>query len=452
MSTTKSIRIYDKEFSPLLKYPFKSKYKHIDSIRHIYRNDIKTEPFIPDFKLKSCKQLSKPNFSHEPGCWEVDLMFTSYYSVDGTSTLKVSRIYLIMINVNSRYLIVEPILEKNDISNALKRVIEKNPKYDFRTIKCDGESGFVSLKDECIVLRCKDSSVILETNLSGTLMKRYKMKPDLRSNVRDIILHEHDLLAIREIYPSINSNIIDYYPINFVINSSPYTLAHKTVDSVIRTIRNAFGMNNRRIADYNLMRQMVDYYNNTPHTSLRFKNYEHTEYRSEYQGSGLIPPSKWVYYSPAQVQNNIDLEWKYIRKMKLKLREINDKQRFKGLLSYRRGNIILIHLDRGKTQKKHEKRRRVFDEIAVFIRYENGNVICKLLNPYRTYSKSSKGLVPYDQMKSNEDITRGRIPKNDFQKSIIEVPIIYTKYVCNSINELDEDFRHYFVINDNDEH
>ena len=80
MSKNKSIRFYDKEYSSILKYPFKSKYKYLESnLQPFYESTIKTEPFIPDFKLKSCKLLSKPNFSNEPGCWESDLMFASYY-------------------------------------------------------------------------------------------------------------------------------------------------------------------------------------------------------------------------------------------------------------------------------------------------------------------------------------------------------------------------------------
>ena len=65
---TKSIRFYDKDYSPLLKYPFKSKYKY-----NLAPPNVLTEPFIPDFKLKACKRLSKPNFSNEPGCWEADV-------------------------------------------------------------------------------------------------------------------------------------------------------------------------------------------------------------------------------------------------------------------------------------------------------------------------------------------------------------------------------------------
>ena len=457
MSKTKSLRIYDKEYPSLLKYPFKSKYKFVETdLQPVFKNNIETEPFIPDFKLKACKKISKPNFSNEPGTWEADLMFSHYYA-DVEHPIKQEQIYLVLINVNTRYLIVEPMSYKSEITQTLKRIVEKNPKFEFKTIKCDGESGFVSLKDECIVLK-DNTKVILKTDISNDLQVAYNYKPELRNQVRNEILFNTNLKTlIAFLKKSGYKNVIkspiskielkiddinDYYPVKFVINSSPYALAHKNVDSVIRTIRNAFGMDNRRIADYNLMRQMVNFYNNTPHNSLRFRNYDYNEDElSEYQGSGLVPPTKWIYYSPVQVQNNVDLEWRYIRMMKMKLRKINEKQKLKGLLNYKRGNIILIHLDKGKTQKKHEKRRRVFDDIAEFICYQNGNVKCRLLNQYHTFSKTKDGLVPYEKSE------KGRIAKTDDEKAIIEVPIIYTKYVCDSIEDLNDDYKQYFILN-----
>ncbi|WP_289705273.1 hypothetical protein, partial [Bacteroides acidifaciens] len=116
MSKTKSLRIYDKEYPSLLKYPFKSKYKYVETdLQPVFKNNIKTEPFIPDFKLKACKKMSKPNFSNEPGCWEADLMSASYYA-DVEHPIKQEQIYLVLINVNTRYLIVEPMSYKNGTS------------------------------------------------------------------------------------------------------------------------------------------------------------------------------------------------------------------------------------------------------------------------------------------------------------------------------------------------
>ena len=265
----------------------------------------------------------------------------------------------------------------------------------------------------------------------------YERNEVKRATIRDDIINNTNqndrLIALKNVLQTKYSDvelIDDFNFIKFVINDSPYALSHKTVDSVIRTLRNAFGLDNRRLADYNLMRQMVNYYNNTPHKSLRFKNFEYN-FIGEY-GSGLVKPSKYVYYTPSQLQHNIELEWKYIRMMKMKLREINEKQLLKGLLTYQPGNILLVHVDQGKTVKKHEKRRRVFNEIAEFIKYANGNVICKLLKPYENYRKTKV---------DNESVLE-LIPSEKNQK--IEVPIIYTKFVCKDISKLNDDYKNYF--------
>ena len=478
---SKSIRVYDKEYPSLLRYPFKSKYKFInDYLQKVYKSDIKTEPFVKDFKLKSCKELSKPNFSNEPGCWEADLMFIRYYDKDLT---KEKNIYLVLINVNTRYLIVEPIKDKAHIWFALERIIMKHPQFLFNVIKCDGEPGFIEMKDNNVIIRFPSGETTFIFDLDEIIKAEYKYDKQLQQRTKEAILVKHNIEALRDllkqndyykprikrlfnfqqivqkeiqneypkgfpqdypqdycdllkskcekiVYNSIIDSITEFYPLKFIINSSPYALSHKNVDSVIRTLRNAFGLDDRRLSDYNLMRQMVDYYNNTPHGSLRFKNIDYID--NEFYDKNLKRPSKWIYYTPSQMQNDIDLEWKYIRKMQMKLREIHEKQHFKGLLSYKKGNIILVHLDKSKTQKKHEKRRRVFNEIAEFIEYRNGNTICRLLKPYQTVNK--------------KDSTKGRKPMTDNEKAIIEVPIIYTKFVCNLFNDLNDDYIKYFGI------
>ena len=450
---TKSVRIYDKEYNSLLNYPFKSKYKYIDNyIQPFFKSDIKTEPFIPDFKLKSCKELSKPNFSNEPGCWEADLMFSKYYTRDLT---KENKIYLVLINTNTRYLIVEPVKDKGNIWFSLERIIIRYPQFIFKTIKCDGEPGLKEMKDNSVVIWFSTGETTLIFDLKAVIKEARIKEFD---KILSKILVNHKLETLKKLlkksdyykprfqrllnlqfediqfWENTIDSITDFYPIRFIINDSPYALAHKNVDSVIRTLRNAFGLDERRLSDYNLMRQMVDYYNNTPHSSLRFKNFDYDP--SDFYDKNLVKPTKYIYYTPAQMQNNVDLEWRYIRKMQMKLREINDKQRFKGLLSYNRGNIILVHLDKSKTQKKHEKRRRVFNEIAEFLEYRNGNVICKLLKPYQTVKKDEP----------QEKHSKGRKRMTDAEKAIIEVPIIYTKFICNSFGDLNEDYIKYFNI------
>ena len=56
------------DYKESINYPFKSKYKYIKD------TNIKTEPYIKDYQLKTVKKLSKPDFSFEPHCWEMDIM------------------------------------------------------------------------------------------------------------------------------------------------------------------------------------------------------------------------------------------------------------------------------------------------------------------------------------------------------------------------------------------
>ena len=99
--------------------------------------------------------------------------------------------------------------------------------------------------------------------------------------------------------------------------------------------------------------------------------------------------------------------------MKSRMQEIKEKQRLKGLLSYRKGNIILIHLDYGKTKQKFNKQRRVFNKIAEFMAYNNGNEVCKVM---------------------------------EFGGEVVTVPIMYTKFIANNYDELDDSYKAYFSI------
>lgn len=303
-----------------LNYPFKSKIRRYENDNII---NVKTEPIIPDFKLKSLKPLYRPTYSPEPYCWEIDIMFVNHPYKDSEL-----RIYLFCINVNTRYLIVIPIKKKSsdEVKFALNILIHEQK---VKSIKGDGERGFNS----------------------KLLNEFYK---------------QH--------------NIKTYF------SKSPYTYHNKIVDSVIRTIRNAFGLDAYKIADTNLMRQMVDYYNNTYHNTIKM--------------------------TPKQMNDDVDLEWRYIRRMDNLLKEVLKLQKSKGLLYYKKGNIIMVHLDYSKTSNKFDKQRRNFNDLAEFIKYKNRNVLCKLL-------------------KNNK---------------IEEIPNIYTKFVAFNIQELSDDYKNFFLI------
>ena len=347
-----------------INYPFKSKYKYIKD------TNIKTEPYIKDYQLKTVKKLSKPDFSFEPHCWEMDIMFA------------LNKAYLVLINVNTKYLIVEPIDYKSElyVIKVIDKLVNKR-NIRIETIKCDGEKAFIS-----------------------NAFKSYCNGEEQR--------YQLDKHTIKFKAPN---------KIKLIIDDSPFTNAHKCVDAVIRTLRNAFGQSQQRMTNNVLIQQTVEWYNNTPHASLRLLNPLYTSFDEETDEYLDKRQSKYIYLTPQQMQDDRDLEWQYIRAKSMQLKEIQQKQRFKGLLSYKPKNIILIHTDYGKTEKKHEKRRRVFNELAEFICYESGNVKCKLLNPLRQTNKTLKN------------------------KTIITVPIMYTKYVCSSIDALNDDYKVFFL-------
>jgi hypothetical protein len=139
--------------------------------------------------------------------------------------------------------------------------------------------------------------------------------------------------------------------------------------------------------DDDVVQAAVLVYNHTPHTAFNNE------------------------FTPYEVQSNPELEDCFIRENFYKLQEAKRLQQEEGLFRYKIGNVILIHLSETKTKLKFKKRRRNFDQLAVFIDYEFGNVLCYLLfvrkNGNDIADKASDGEAVY-----------------------IRVPIYYTKYVA----------------------
>ena len=179
------------------------------------------------------------------------------------------------------------------------------------------------------------------------------------------------------------------------LDESPYTYHNKQVDSFIRTLRNAAGMSERVLDNNECVQKLVEYYNNTPH-------------------NGLPTNGLGVHYTPSEMMSDPDLEWQYIRNMDRKLKNVQKTLSKAGYDNYKRGNILLLHLDKGKTRLSFMKVRRNFDELGEFIKYDNGSVMCKWLSSF----------------KKNET-------------PIIRVPIFYTKKVANSIEELPEKYKQF---------
>jgi hypothetical protein len=161
--------------------------------------------------------------------------------------------YFVAININTRYLYLIPIKNKSgeEMARALE-IIKSRESADFGktidNIRGDGEKGF---------------SILI---------------------------------------PLVKSTNFD---------SSPYTFHNKIVDAVIRTLRNALGVDSNHLWDGrhdDIIQQLVDYYNNTYHRSIKM--------------------------TPLQMHTNIDLEWRYIRKMMEVSDNIKKEQSRFGLRSY----------------------------------------------------------------------------------------------------------------------
>ena len=85
--------------------------------------------------------------------------------------------------------------------------------------------------------------------------------------------------------------------------------------------------------------------------------------------------------SPIDMHTDVELEWKYIRRKIEEYNDVRKQQIGAGLLSFKKGDKVLVYLDLSKTNKSMRKRRRNFDRQATFIRYQNGNAVVVLDKP-----------------------------------------------------------------------
>ncbi|KAA6373154.1 MAG: hypothetical protein EZS28_031319 [Streblomastix strix] len=255
----------------------------------------KVQETPPDYQTKPLSKLNRPYYSPQFGSWEIDLVFSMDEHI-----IRANQIYLFCININTKYLVVFPLRDKSagQIKNALQ-ILVKN--YNVTNIRGDGEKGF-----------------------NGNILKTFCQENNITSFFTD----------------------------------SKFTNHNRVVDSVIRTIRNGFGNDSEKFAVNDLMQQMVQMYNQTPHSAYDNK------------------------FTPEQANSNHDIEGIYIRQQQNQLFEIKKQQKKQGLMSFSPGNILMIHLDYSKTGHHFVKQRRNFNELAEFIRYSNGNVVAKLLKPY----------------------------------------------------------------------
>ena len=170
-------------------------------------------------------------------------------------------------------------------------------------------------------------------------------------------------------------------------NAFHLTNSYCLIDSVIRVIRNLCG---KDFANRNVFFEVVRIYNNTVHAAFDNR------------------------YTPMQMQSDFLLEQAYIRKRQRELAMSELKQTVSGMRSYQQDNVLLVHIPFEKTRQTFKKQRRNFSALATFVRYEGGNAIVKLLKPIPLSEKS-------------------------VDTSVIAIPVFYTKYVCDSVDDIPDD-------------
>jgi len=203
------------------------------------------------------------------------------------------QMYLVAINVNTRYLMVEPIWSKSgrDVWPALAKTDQQQHElnYPITTIKSDGEASF-------------------QNAIYTVFSQRYQIV-SIRNG--EIVGQEVD-----------SDKPVLYH----VVHTSPHTYHNKTVDSVIRTLCNALGENNQTlIVIPKVMEQLVEHYN---------KNKIH----------------RFIRITPTEFHGNIDAEHIYISMMQNELWKVNQIE--SRTHSYRPGNIVMVHLTTGTKEDK----------------------------------------------------------------------------------------------------
>jgi hypothetical protein len=155
-----------------------------------------------------------------------------------------------------------------------------------------------------------------------------------------------------------SGSLLEYLKINKIndfLSGSLYMNKNRVVDRAIRTIRDGVGLDRELMFFLHVVQDVVDYYNNTPHKAYKNK------------------------FTPTQAQHDGELESWFIREQQMHLLDVL-KIQDTHFGKYESGNVLLIHIERQKTKKLFEKRRRNFDNLAIFHRYVHGNVMVEPLN------------------------------------------------------------------------
>ena len=355
---TKSVNANLKRYDDAIAYPFKSKVRQFKKSQYMKDHPDTTIGTSPVQEKIDYKSVYRPCFSDEPGSWEIDHCFNMAEPGDS---------WLFCVNVNTRYLIAYECDETAiDVERALKNLYEtvkrQFPKNLVKSIRGDGSSAYCH--------------------------------PDWRNAVYDPAKLKTTVKNKRWAHNSETKDLMKWYAdkgMTIYFNDGKFTLHNKIIDVAIKTIRNAIGY---RVITSGKLQQIIDYYNNTVHKSIGC--------------------------TPLEMQSNIELEHQYIRYCRRVLNNALEQQQRNGLLQYKPGNILKVHVDTGKTASKMIKRRTFYDRLGTFIRYDHGNVVVRLMVPI------------------NITTTQERYE--------ITVPIWHTKFVAKNSESIPHDVKEFYVM------
>jgi hypothetical protein len=181
-------------------YPFSTKTPRIHIKTRLNR--------IPDTKLSNLRKFYRPYFSPYHHSWELDYFNT------GIVDEKYYRMYLIFININTKFIVVYPLQ------------LNQPPSSDITL------SYFVDFANNFTVTNIRGDD---DTSFQGGFIE---------------YLDDHNIRSF--------------------FSSSPYTNKNRVVDRAIRTIKDAVGVSKHLLLFPSLIEEIVYYYNNTPHKA--FKN------------------------------------------------------------------------------------------------------------------------------------------------------------------------------------
>jgi hypothetical protein len=255
----------------------------------------KTRYTVPDNKPGlALKKYHRTVYSPQCNSFEMDIMFAPYSQ------------YLVFVNENTRYLYAVRLVNKS-----------------FDLVKAALYRFFLARATDLQSWNNPDTDLVTESD-------------DEITNICAIKIH---LVADGE--PAWNNARmklwLDHCVVTYKFNGSPFLHHVPLIDSAIRTIRNAFGLNVRLINDPANMQRVLEYMNNSANKDTKLTPLEMEIY------PGLM--DSWIRHCIALNA------------------EAKEKQPEAGFHDYPSGAILMVHLD-----------------LTLFVGYKHGNAQIRLLD------------------------------------------------------------------------